>query len=166
MTKYEELLIQAEKQNIEVIEIDLGTNKKCGKYLSNDIENIIIINSNMTSIEKYEVLAEELGHHYTTCGNITNLDDIRNKKLELVARRNGFKIIVEPNDLVEAMRNGCNSLYEIAEYIKVSIDTLNEIIEDFKKRYGIGIPVGNYYIQLEPNFGIYKDIGGLLNYNS
>lgn len=164
MEKYEKLLIEAEKEGVEVLEVDLGTCKKCGKYLSNDKENIIIINSNMTSIEKREVLAEELGHHHTTCGNITNLDDIRNKKLELIARRNGFKIIVEPNDLVNAMRYGVNNIYEMAEYVHVSVDTLYEIIEDFKKQYGAGIHVGNYIMQLEPIFGIYRDIDGLFNY--
>lgn len=165
MTKYEELLIEAEKEGVEVIEVDLSTKKKCGKYLSNDDENIIIINSNMTNIEKHEVLAEELGHHHTTHGNITNLDDIRNKKLELIARRDGFKILVEPIDIVNAMRHGCSNIYELAEYVHVSTDTFYEIIEDFKKQYGLGIPVGNYYIQLEPAFGIYRDINGLFKYS-
>lgn len=165
MTKYEKLLIKAEKEGVEVLEVDLNTKKKCGKYLSNNQERIIIINSNMTDIEKHEVLAEELGHHHTTHGNIANLNDVRNKKLELIARREGFKIIVEPNDLVDAMRHGVNNIYEMAEYLHVSVTTLYEIIEDFKKRYGIGIQVGNYYIQLEPVFGIYRDINGLFNYN-
>lgn len=164
MTKYEKLLIEAEKECVEVIEVDLGTKKKCGKYLSNDEENLIFINSNMTDIEKHEVLAEELGHHHTTHGNITNLDDIRNKKLELIARRDGFKILVEPIDIVAAMRHGASNMYELAEYVNVSVDTLSEIIEDFKKQYGLGILVGNYYIQLEPSFGIFRDIDGLFNY--
>lgn len=165
MTRYEKLLIKAEKEGVEVIEVDLCTKKKCGKYLSNDKENIIIINSNMTDIEKHEILAEELGHHHTTHGNITNLDDIRNKKLELIARRDGYKILVEPIDIVDAMRQGASNIYELAEYVNVSTDTLYEIIEDFKKRYGYGIQVGNYYIQLEPVFGIYRDFNGLFNYN-
>ncbi|MBN7575983.1 hypothetical protein C1H57_12645 [Clostridium sp. 2-1] len=165
MTKYEKLLIEAEDQGVEVIEVDLGTNKKCGKYLNNKNESIIIINSNITDIEKHEVLAEELGHHHTTYGNITNLDDIRNKKLELVARRDGFKTLVEPIDIVNAMRNGATNIYELAEYVHVTVDTFYTIIEDLRKQYGLGIPVGNYYIQLEPSFGIYKDIDGLFNYN-
>lgn len=165
MTKYEKLLIKAEKEGVEVIEVDLCTKKKCGKYLSNDEENIIVINSNMTDIEKHEILAEELGHHHTTHGNIINLDDIRNKKLELIARRDGYKILVEPVDIVEAMKHGASNIYELAEYVNVSIDTFYEIIDDFKKQYGLGILVGNYYIQLEPSFGIYRDIDGLFDYN-
>lgn len=164
MTKYEKLMLQAEHEGAKVLEVDLGTNKKCGKYISSKKENIIIINSNMTDVEKHEVLAEELGHHHTTYGNITNLDDIRNKKLELVARRDGFKILIEPIDIVEAMRHGANNMHEMAEYVQVTVNTLIEIIEDFKKQYGLGVQVGNYYLQLEPNFGIYKDFGGLFNY--
>ncbi|WP_072991530.1 ImmA/IrrE family metallo-endopeptidase [Clostridium cavendishii] len=166
MTRYEKLLIEAEKQTVIVLELDLGTNKKCGKYISNKEKNIIIINSNMTEIDKYEVLAEELGHHHTTFGHITNQKDIRNKKLELIARKDSFKILVEPNDVVEAMRYGVTTIYEMAEYLNITIDTLLNILNEWKKQYGMGIFVGNYYLQLEPSFGIIRDFGGLFNYNN
>jgi len=160
MTRYENLLLEAEKEDINVLEINIGTSKKYGRYL----DNTIIINSNMTDIEKYEVLAEELGHHHTTYGNITDLNDVRNKKLELVARRDSYKLLVEPNDIVESMRHGANDIYDMAEYVQVTVDTLLNIIEDWKKQYGVGVLVGNYYLQLEPSFGIYRDFGGLFTY--
>ena len=160
MTRYENLLLEAEKEDINVLEINIGTSKKYGRYL----DNTIIINSNMTDIEKYEVLAEELGHHHTTSGNITDLNDVRNKKLELVARRDSYKLLVEPNDIVESMRHGANDIYDMAEYVQVTVDTLLNIIEDWKKQYGVGVLVGNYYLQLEPSFGIYRDFGGLFTY--
>lgn len=159
MTKYEELLIQVEKEGIDVFEINIGTFQKYGKY----IDNMIVINSNMTDIEKREVLAEELGHHYTTYGNITNQNEINNAKQELVARSYSYKILVKPNDIVEAMRHGASNIYEVAEYVHVTVDTLYKIIDDFRKKYGIGVRVGNYYLQLEPNFGVIKDFGGLFN---
>ena len=160
MTKYEELLTKAEKEGINVLEINVGTSKKYGRYF----DNVIVINSNMTDIEKREVLAEELGHHHTSHGNITDLNEIRNIKQELIARRDSYKILVEPNNIVEAMRKGANNIYEIAEHVHVTVDTLHQIIDDFRKQYGIGIQVGNYYLQFEPHFGIIQDFGGLVKY--
>lgn len=129
MTKYEKLLIEAENQGTSVLELDLGTNKKCGKYIT----NTIIINSNMTDTEKFEILAEELGHHHTTFGHITNQNDVYNRKLELKARRDGYKILVDPIDIIEAIHHGAINIYEIADSVCVTVDTLYEIIEDFKK---------------------------------
>lgn len=160
MTKYEKLIIKAEKLGVEIREINFGTNKPCGRCLN----SIIYINNQATEKERYEVLAEELGHFKTTFGNILNQNTMINKKLEYRARREGFKIIVEPNDIVESMRHGANNINEMAEYIGISVETFFDVISDFKKRYGVGVPVGNYYLRLEPNLGIVKDFGGLLQY--
>lgn len=160
MTKYEKLIIKAEKMGAEVRELDFGTSKPCGRCLN----NIIYVNNKVTEKAKYEVLAEEIGHYKTTYGNILNQNTIADKKQEFKARREGFKMIVEPIDIVESMKHGATDINEIADYIGISVETFFDILEDLKKRYGIGIPVGNYYIRLEPSFGIVKDFGGLLQY--
>lgn len=128
MTKYEDLIVLAENLGAEVREIDFGTDKKCGRCL----DNLIYINSRLSETEKYEVLAEEIGHFKTTYGNILNLNNRVNRMLENKARREGFKLIVKPDDLVKAIKAGAGDIYEIAEHFNVSIKTLLEIIEDFK----------------------------------
>lgn len=160
MTKYEKLIIEAENIGIEVREIDFGSNKKGGRCLN----NIIYINSRMLETEKYEVLAEEIGHYKTTLGNILNQDDITNRKLENIARREGYKTIVEPIDIVEAMRHGSKDIHDMAEYVGVRPGTLIDILNDYKKQYGVRIRVGNYCLILEPWFGIIQDYGGFLQY--
>lgn len=152
MTRYERLLIKAEKEGIKVLEIDLGTNKKCGKC----INNTIIINKNLTRIEKHELLAEELGHYKTNIGDITDQTKVENRKEELKARRKGRKLILEPLDLVYAFRYGCNNTYEMADFFEITEKELFEIIEDFRKQYGIGKKFDTYYIRFEPSFGFYK----------
>lgn len=160
MTKYEKLLIKAEEIGIRVREIDFGTDEECGYYHNNKI----LINSRLNNKQKYGVLAEELGHHYTTFGDITDQSKVRNKKQELIARRYGYKCLIEPNDIIEAVRNGANTIYEIADYLDITVKTLDEVIKDYKKQYGIGVLVGNYYLQLEPTLGVLIDFGGLLKY--
>mgnify|MGYP001030078137 FL=1 len=164
MTEYEKLIVKAENLGAEVREIDFGTDKKSGRCLNNRI----YINSRMSEIDKYEVLAEELGHYKTTHGNILNQNSVINRKLENVARREGFNIIVEPNDVVEAIRNNAFAMHEIAEYVHVSVETFFDILENWKKKYGTGIQVGTCYLQFEPCFYFIRDYSnnGSLNYRT
>ena len=155
MTKYEQLIIKAEKEGAEVIELDFGTFKKCGKC----IDNLLIINSNISDLDKYEILAEELAHYRKTHGNIVDQTKIENKKQEIVARRESYDLLVEPWDIIEAMKNGARDIYDMSDYINVSVETLLRIIEYWKNKYGTGIKLGSYYIQLEPHFGILHDFG-------
>ena len=156
---YEDLLEECRTLNIKVKELTLnGSDGRC-------LGNRIAIDKNLKTIaEKRCTLAEELGHYHLTVGDITDLSDVRNKKQELKARRYGYNLLIEPDDLVHAMKNGCNNKYEIAEYLNISESCFDEIIEDFKKQYGIGVWVGNYYLQFEPYLGLIKDFGGLFNY--
>lgn len=162
MREYDDLLINANKQGFLVVEIDLGIDTPCGKCIG----NTIYINNRITTKEKACILAEEIGHYYLTVGDITNQKDINNKKQELKARRYGYNLLIEPDDIIHAIKKGCNNRYEIADYLNISEDFFEELIEDYKKRYGIGVLVGNYYLQLEPNLGIIKDLGGLFNYKN
>lgn len=162
MREYDDLLINANKQGFSVVEIDLGTDTPCGKCIG----NTIYINNRITTKEKACILAEEIGHYYLTVGDITNQKDINNKKQELKARRYGYNLLIEPDDIIHAVKKGCNNRYEIADYLNISEEFFEELIEDYKKRYGVGVLVGNYYLQLEPNLGIIKDLGGLFNYKN
>lgn len=157
MTRYEKLIIIAEKQGVEVRELDLGTDKPCGRCL----DNIIYINIRISESSKYEILAEEFGHFKTNHGNILNLNSLTNQKQEFKARREGFKLLVKPCDIINAAKNGANNLDEMADYIGISTKTFLEILDDFKKQYGIRLRIDNYYLMLEPNLGIIKDFGGL-----
>ncbi|MGG7176232.1 ImmA/IrrE family metallo-endopeptidase [Clostridium paraputrificum] len=155
---YDELLIEADKLGIMVREANLRTRDgRCSG-------NRIAIHKNLSNCEKACVLAEELGHYYLTVGDITNQKIINNRKQELKARRHAYNFLIEPEDIVNAMKKGCNNRYEIAEYLNISEAFFNELIDDYRKQYGLGIYVENYYLQLEPNLGLIKDLGGLFDY--
>lgn len=46
------------------------------KCVTTNDGDYIVINSNISESEKYEILSEELGHFFTSYGDITNLSDI------------------------------------------------------------------------------------------
>ena len=146
MTRYENLVCYAENIGAEVIEVDYYANKKYGRC----IKGYILINQRMTESEKIEVLSEEIGHFKTTFGNISDLSNIKNSKLEKIARREGYKIFAKPSLLIDAVKNGATADYEIADYLNVSTAILLDVVEDLKQQYGIRITIRNYYIYLEP----------------
>ena len=78
---YEDLLVESDMLNLIVKEKPLVNND--GLISGN---RIAIRKDITTTIEKACVLAEELGHHYTTSGNILDQQKISNRKQELRAR--------------------------------------------------------------------------------
>lgn len=157
---YESLIAKAENEGAKVIELNFLTDKKCGRC----INDYIFLNSNMTSIEKKEMLAEELAHYRKTYGDILDQKKLCNRKQELIARRESYKILLDPIDIVNAMKHGAKNIYELSDYLDITIETLSNILDDLRKRYGIGVRLGNYYLQLEPTLGLIKDFGDLFNY--
>lgn len=154
MTRYEKLVVKAEKENINVLEMDLGTNKKCGKYFYTKRGKFIFINSNIADTEKYEVLSEELGHHYTSSGDILKQTNINDIKQEKIARRYGYELIIGISDLVCAFKTGARNRYEIAQYLDVTEEFLQDAINYYKEKYGLYYIVDGYCIYFSPNLGI------------
>jgi len=146
---YEELVSEAQENGIEVIEMNFQGSLK-GLYC----ENIIAINHNLkTNIEKKCVLAEELGHHYTSFGNILSTKDIRNIKQEKVARNWGYEKLVDIPLIIDAYKKGIRNRQEMAEYLNVTEEFLESAINHYKEKYGIFREVDNYIVYFDP-FGV------------
>jgi hypothetical protein len=73
-----ELLI-AENQEVKVDTYPFTSDKLKGLYVDG---NIALSDKLDTTNEKTCILAEELGHHYTTAGNILNQSNSNNRKQE------------------------------------------------------------------------------------
>ena len=142
---YEVLLIKADNEGIDVYEKDLGKLK--GLYFDG---NIVINSFIETSSEKASVLAEELGHYYTTHGNILNQSKAENRKQERRARAWAYERLVSLKSLIEASKNGIRNRYELAEYLGVSERFAEEAIQYYREKYGLYHKIGEYIIYFEP----------------
>jgi Zn-dependent peptidase ImmA (M78 family) len=150
---YEKLLCEAGKENIEVVYMPLKGRIK-GLYC----DKVIAINKNIeTTAEKTCILAEELGHHYTTAGNILNQKKITNRKQERLARAWAYKRLVPLDKLIAAYRAGVKSRYELAEYLHITEQFLAAALNYYKSKYGIYCQIGNCYICFEP-LGIIENL--------
>lgn len=147
---YEELLMESEKQNLIVKE------KNLPGYKGRIYKNRIAIRKDMTSIEKACVLAEELGHHETTVGNIIDLSVSWNRKQERQARLNGYNRMIGLMGIVRAYEAGCQNQHEIAEFLNVTEEYLLECIECYRDKYGTMKSIDNYTIYFIPHLAVMK----------
>lgn len=131
MCNYERLVLDANMMGLEIVEKNFKSNAKgiCkGKKIG--------IRKGMSETEKACILAEEIGHYYTTVGNILDQRDAGNRKQEMIARKWAVDKMISIEDLFRAADQPCNTLFEIAEYLEVTEEFLLEALEVFKKRYG------------------------------
>lgn len=111
-----------------------------------------------TQAEKSCVLAEELGHHYTTFGDIIDQTEVNNQKQEYRARLFGYNLKIGLIGIVHAYEAGCRSLYEMAEYLDATEKYLKEALDCYHSIYGICATLDNYIIFFEPSFTVMKSM--------
>ncbi len=149
MTKYEYLLNEADSQQLITVESPLRANK--GRIVG----DMIAIKSDMTDTEKQCVMAEELGHYYTSVGDILDQITVENRKQELKARLWAYKRLLPLDCFISAFRSGCNSLYEYADYLNVTETFLRDAIRRYKQIYGTDwVRFDNYAIRFCPELAI------------
>ena len=142
---YEQLLTTADQNGLLVKEKKLAKHDGLlkGKRITirKDIE---------TQAEKSCVLAEELGHHYTSSGDILDLDNIMKQKQEYRARLYGYNLKIGLTGLIRAYEAGCRNLYEMAEFLDTTEEYLKEAIRCYRSKYGVCAAIDNYVIYFEP----------------
>lgn len=144
---YEQLLLEAEREGIEVEERYFNSNNIKGLYM----DNVIALNSSIeTQTEKLCVLAEELGHHYTSVGNILDQTKLENRKQERQARAWAYNRLVGIVGLINAYRHGVRNMHELAEFLGVSEQFLKEALQYYYEKFGPYYEIDNYIICFDP----------------
>ena len=152
MTKYETLLENASDAGVIVDETShfCGTKIK-GLYLD---KHIAISKDISTDTEKACILAEELGHHYTTTGNILDQSTVENRKQEMRGRIVAYNKLVGLRGSVDAYLHHCQSISESAEYLEVTEEFLIDSLNYYRNKYGVYTKLDNYVIVFEPNIAV------------
>lgn len=112
--------------------------------------NRVLIRRNMTQKQKACVLAEEVGHYYTTAGNILDLSDIGNRKQECDARLWAYDKLIGLSGIIKAYERGCKSLAETADCLNVTEDFLSDALIRYESKYGTYVKFGMYEISFTP----------------
>ena len=136
----------ADENQVQVYEMPMLRRNK-GLYL----DGVIWVNKFLPSqIEKACILSEELGHHFKTVGNILDQRSIANRKQEKLARVWSYEWVIPLSKIIQAYTHGVRSSWELAEYIGVTGEFLNEAIVHYQSKYGLMKRVENYIIYFDP----------------
>lgn len=148
---YEKLLKEADSMGLIVKEKPLQSGD--GRIFNN---KIAIRKDIPTQAEKACVLAEELGHYLTTCGNILDQSSVANQKQEYRARLYGYNLKIGLTGIIRAYEHGCRTLYEMAEYLDVTEEYLQSAIDCYRSRYGCFASVDNYILYFIPCLAVMR----------
>lgn len=119
--------------------------------------SIIGINRNIRSNKKRAcILAEELGHYYTTTGNILDQSDEGNRKQEMRARIWAYNKLIGLDGIVKAYQHGYQDLSEITDYLEVTEEFLTEALQAYKNKYGTSVEYEDYKISFVPYLKVTK----------
>lgn len=142
-------------EDVFVVETDLSHIEGLkGLY----VDGCVAIEKSLTVTEKSCILAEEIGHHLTSSGNILDQGDTKNRQQELKARTAAADIQIGLTGLIEACEAGCNSAYTVANYLGVTEIFLKEAVDSYRSKYGLCATIDNYIVYFEPSLGVMKMI--------
>ena len=124
----------ANNENISIIDF-----KMKNKALIEEIDGNYYIAMNYSNIansnEEKVILSEELGHYYT--GNLYN----SYMKYETISKREyralkwSFNTLVPYRKLINVIKNGINTIFELAEYFEVPINYMQKCLDFYNSKY-------------------------------
>ena len=131
---FEELI---NKENINLINTYLEDTS--GAFANYGKINAIMYDTSKlpTSIEKKQVLAEELGHYYMDATYKFSSDTELIDKQEYRAKKWAYSITIPYDKLKQAIRQGINNLYELAELFEVTMEYMAAAMAFYTEKYGI-----------------------------
>lgn len=141
MKRIENLYKIIEKENIIYEESDLSKLKAKGIYINlNNMRPFIAID--ISIINNYSlylsILSEELGHHFTTSGNLIapskcSLDKLTKNKSENLARKWAANFLISDEELVQALTSSIHNIYDMCDYFNITTELLEIKIDSILK---------------------------------
>jgi len=148
---YESLLDETEKNDIYVIE-NANFISHADGLINGDV---IGLNRKIRSqVKRSCILAEELGHYHTTVGNILDQTNTGNRKQEYRARLWAYNKMIGLSGIIAAYKANVHNRYEMAEYLDVTEEFLDEALSCYREKYGICTKFDNYIIYFEPTIAV------------
>lgn len=157
--KVEQLINECKELGINIDRHSLPNNIKGLYYADSKTEPVIAIDFCVdTQSETYCVIAEELGHYQTSCGNLLTdkaIDNVIVRKQETRAKRWAYEKLVSLDKLISAYESGVRDRYALAAHLDITDEFLEVSLKYYKVKHGLYSILGNYIIYFEP-FGIFK----------
>lgn len=173
MSKLNQLLELSKKEKIDIHYLDIKEIGVLGLYIKNEgLPHMIFLDHSLKNNKDklIEVLAEELGHYFTSVGNsISNINTYKDKldigKCENKATKWATYFLVSEYDIINLINNNITSIHDMADKLGISVDILMKRFEYLSKKTSmLSLKNGKYLVLTNlPNLYIYSELGGLEN---
>ncbi len=130
----EQLENEAYNEGLEIIDYEFSSRIK-GIY--SRPHSTIAINKKCTPREKKCVIVEELGHHYTSHGDILDQASLNNRKQERTARAWGYDKILKSENIIKTAIKEHSSYYDLALALDVTPEYLIEALKYYQNKKDI-----------------------------
>lgn len=120
LTKYEELIAEYENEVL----IEERPIQSCALYA----DGVTWIRQDLSANKKRCLLAEEIGHYFTSTGDVLEQSNLDNEKQELKARRWAYEKLLPEDTIYKALRHGYTEIWELSEYLDVDEDFLKDAL--------------------------------------
>lgn len=77
-----------------------------------------------------------------------------NRKQEYRARLYGYNLKIGLLGIIDAYKNGCRNIHDIADYLDVTEEYLAEAIACYRSKYGEFVKIDNYAIYFIPSLAV------------
>lgn len=148
------LFSEIEAEGVEVRRHSFKSSNLKGLYTDG------VITLNMPAIENQAelvcVLAEELGHHHTSYGNILDQKCLQKRKQERLAMNWAHRRLVPLISFISAFEAGVRNRHEFADLIGVTEKFLDNSIQYYLDKYGLCLPYDEKYIICFDPVGVIK----------
>lgn len=167
MNKLDALLDLANNEEIEIYYTDKIADDIKGLYINRQgLKIISLLNSlKQNNAKLIEILAEELGHHFTSVGNYVSPNkDYSSKimidKCENKALKWACEFLITEEEIIHIINSNITCVYEIAEILEVSVEFLLKRLEFLSRKKNMLDLGNNRFLILTnlPNFYIYENI--------
>lgn len=139
-------------ENIKYSECDLTSINLKGLYF----DNFILIEKNIDTVaERTCILAEEIGHYFTTFDDILDQNSLHKQKDEEKAHRWAIKELIDPARFIDAFKVGVRNRWELSQFLDVTEEFIEEALVCMKKLHGNMLSIDEYVIHFDPLW-IYK----------
>lgn len=166
MTKLEKLYEIAREENINIYFFDLSQIGVLGLNVEKEgLPYMIFLDYSIKNnpLLHLETLAHELGHYFTTMGNLINTSNYTEKlqvnKYENKAEKWACEFLISEEEIIKLINSKIDCVYEMAEKLEVSIEILNKRLEYLSRQKQILDLRNDKYLVLTnlPNFYVFDN---------
>lgn len=112
-------------------------------------DGVVYLNPNQSEEELTSTIAEEIGHHLTSSGNIVLQNDLQSRQQEKKARDIGSMLTVSLKDIIDCFNDGLTTSSECADQLSLTVPIFETAIEVYREKYPNGTWYQNYFLNFK-----------------